>query len=65
MKNKTILQVNKTYWDATADNCFGVLSINGQGIMAQSLEFYLRNYKDNNSLKPRIYNFLSMVEKKC
>ena len=42
-----------------------MLRIDGQDIMAQSLEFYLRNSKDKNNLKPLIYNFLSMKEKKC
>jgi len=42
-----------------------MLSVDGQSIMTQSLEFYLRNSKDKNNLKPRIYNFLSMEEKKC
>lgn len=32
---------------------------NGYNIMAQSLEFYLKNSKDKNNLKLRIYEFLS------
>ena len=40
-----------------------VLNVEGQSIMTQSLDFYLRNSKDKNNLKPLIYNFLSEEEK--
>jgi hypothetical protein len=42
-----------------------ILSIDGQNIMAQSLEFYLRYSKDKNNLRQRIISFLSEKEKKC